>query len=106
VAIIDSAPEHGGTDGMTPDEFNAAVAAVTNAFGDPTRREIYLFVRETSPSDSGAGAEQPGVTASDVAAHFGLHPNRSRRRRSISASLTQTPWQALQARAPATGSRS
>jgi predicted ArsR family transcriptional regulator len=78
VAIIDSVPEHGGTDGMTPDEFNAAVAAVTNAFGDPTRREIYLFVRETSPSDSGSGAEQPGVTASDVAAHFGLHPNVAR----------------------------
>ena len=28
------------------DEFNAAVTAVTNAFGDPTRREIYLFVRD------------------------------------------------------------
>ena len=31
---------------LTPDEFNAAVVAVTNAFGDPTRREIYLAVRD------------------------------------------------------------
>ncbi len=30
---------------LTPDEFSAAVSAVTNAFGDPTRRDIYLFVR-------------------------------------------------------------
>jgi predicted ArsR family transcriptional regulator len=49
-------------------EFNAAVTAVTNAFGDPTRREIYLLVRDTPG----------GVTASDVAAHFELHPNVAR----------------------------
>jgi predicted ArsR family transcriptional regulator len=53
---------------LTADEFNAAVTAVTNAFGDPTRREIYLLVRETPG----------GVTASDVAAHFDLHPNVAR----------------------------
>jgi predicted ArsR family transcriptional regulator len=54
---------------LSPDEFNAAVAAVTNAFGDPTRREIYLFVRER-------GAD--GVTASEVAERFELHPNVAR----------------------------
>lgn len=54
---------------LTPDEFNAAVAAVTNAFGDPTRREIYLFVRER-------GAD--GVTTSEVAERFDLHPNVAR----------------------------
>jgi hypothetical protein len=32
--------------------FSAAVTAVTSAFGDPTRREIYLFVR----SNPGANA--------------------------------------------------
>jgi predicted ArsR family transcriptional regulator len=53
---------------LTPDEFNAAVVAVTNAFGDPTRREIYLFVRDTPG----------GVTASDIAARFELHPNVAR----------------------------
>ncbi len=47
--------------------FSAAVTAVTAAFGDPTRREIYLFVRSN-----------PGVTASEVAARFSLHPNVAR----------------------------
>ena len=45
------------------------VSAVTNAFGDPTRREIYLFARE-------AGAD--GVTAGAVAEQFDLHPNVAR----------------------------
>jgi predicted ArsR family transcriptional regulator len=53
---------------LSADEFNAAVTAVTNAFGDPTRREIYLLVRDATV----------GVTASDVAAHFDLHPNVAR----------------------------
>jgi predicted ArsR family transcriptional regulator len=47
--------------------FSAAVAAVTAAFGDPTRREIYLHVRS-----------RPGTTASEVAASFSLHPNVAR----------------------------
>jgi predicted ArsR family transcriptional regulator len=47
--------------------FAAAVTAVTSAFGDPTRREIYLFVRSN-----------PGATASEVATHFSLHPNVAR----------------------------
>jgi predicted ArsR family transcriptional regulator len=50
-------------------EFSAAVSAITNAFGDPTRRAIYLFAHE-----SGAG----GVTAAQVAEKFGLHPNVAR----------------------------
>ncbi len=49
------------------DNFSAAVAAVTSAFGDPTRREIYLFVRSN-----------PGATASEVATRFSLHPNVAR----------------------------
>ena len=53
---------------LTPDEFAAAVAAVTTAFGDPTRREIYLFVR-THPD---------GVKAAEVAEQFALHPNVAR----------------------------
>lgn len=53
---------------LTPDEFAAAVAAVTSAFGDPTRREIYLFVR-SSPA---------GVKAAEVATRFALHPNVAR----------------------------
>jgi predicted ArsR family transcriptional regulator len=47
--------------------FSAAVAAVTSAFGDPTRREIYLHLRS-----------HPGATASEVARAFSLHPNVAR----------------------------
>jgi len=52
---------------LTDAEFSAAVMAVTSAFGDPTRRAIYLFVRE-----------RDGVTAAEVAEHFALHPNVAR----------------------------
>ena len=55
-------------EGLTAAEFSAAVMAVTSAFGDPTRREIYLFARETDV----------GVTASEVAERFELHPNVAR----------------------------
>jgi predicted ArsR family transcriptional regulator len=54
--------------GLTAAEFSAAVMAVTSAFGDPTRREIYLFARES----------EIGVTASEVAERFELHPNVAR----------------------------
>jgi predicted ArsR family transcriptional regulator len=53
---------------LTDTQFSAAVAAVTSAFGDPTRRQIYLFVRE----------HQEGVTASEVADRFALHSNVAR----------------------------
>ena len=48
--------------------FTSTVSAITDAFGDPTRRGIYLFARET------AG----GVTAAQVADKFGVHPNVAR----------------------------
>jgi len=47
--------------------FAAAVAAVSAAFGDPTRRDIFLHVRA-----------DPGVTATQVATTFSLHPNVAR----------------------------
>jgi predicted ArsR family transcriptional regulator len=53
---------------LSDDEFNAAVTAVTSAFGDPTRREIYLFVRESGD----------GMTAAEIAERFELHPNVAR----------------------------
>jgi len=53
---------------LTDGEFAAEVIAVTTAFGDPTRREIYLFARD----------REPGVTASEVGERFGLHPNVAR----------------------------
>jgi predicted ArsR family transcriptional regulator len=56
-------------DALTADEFNSVVSAVTNAFGDPTRREIYLLARDAGPA---------GVTAGHVAEHFDLHPNVAR----------------------------
>jgi len=58
---VDQAP-------LTPTEFASAVTAITGAFGDPTRRDIYLHVRELSE----------GVTATDTAARFDLHPNVAR----------------------------
>jgi predicted ArsR family transcriptional regulator len=56
-------------DSLSADEFNSVVSAVTNAFGDPTRREIYLFVRD---------AGEHGATASEVAERFALHANVAR----------------------------
>jgi predicted ArsR family transcriptional regulator len=53
---------------LSDEEFSAAVAAVTSAFGDPTRREIYLYARD----------QANGVTASAVAQRFELHPNVAR----------------------------
>jgi len=47
--------------------FSATVAAITSAFGDTTRRQIYLYAR---------GEE--GVTATEVAESFDLHPNVAR----------------------------
>ena len=35
----------------TPTAFNATVSAITDAFGDPTRRRIYLFVRDADEGD-------------------------------------------------------
>jgi predicted ArsR family transcriptional regulator len=53
---------------LSATEFASAVTAITSAFGDPTRREIYLFVRDADH----------GVTASAVAERFELHPNVAR----------------------------
>ncbi|MCU1346530.1 MAG: putative transcriptional regulator [Acidimicrobiia bacterium] len=53
---------------LSPGEFSAAVSAITSAFGDSTRREIYLFAHE----------HECGVTASMVAERFGLHANVAR----------------------------
>jgi predicted ArsR family transcriptional regulator len=62
---------------LTPTEFSAAVTAITSAFGDPTRREIYLYVHERS-ARSGDPEGDPGATAGEVAEHFALHPNVAR----------------------------
>jgi predicted ArsR family transcriptional regulator len=52
----------------TPATFSATVSAITSAFGDPTRRAIYLFARD----------HEGGATAAQVAEEFGLHPNVAR----------------------------
>lgn len=52
----------------TPATFSATVSAITSAFGDPTRRAIYLFAR----------GRDEGATAAQVADEFGLHPNVAR----------------------------
>jgi predicted ArsR family transcriptional regulator len=56
------------TSELTPGDFTAAVSAITHAFGDPTRRAIYLFAHN----------HERGVTAARVADQFGLHPNVAR----------------------------
>lgn len=53
---------------LTPTEFSSAVSAISAAFGDPTRRAIFLFARE----------RDEGVTAAEVADQFDLHPNVAR----------------------------
>ncbi len=63
----DAARREGPDSSESDSHFSAAVTAVTAAFGDPTRREIYLFVRSN-----------PGASASEVAARFSLHPNVAR----------------------------
>jgi predicted ArsR family transcriptional regulator len=53
---------------LSPTEFASAVTAIASAFGDPTRRDIFLHVHE----------EPDGVTASEVAERFELHANVAR----------------------------
>ena len=52
----------------TSTAFTAQVSAITDAFGDPTRRRIYLYVRDHA---------EP-VTVSAVADEIGVHPNVAR----------------------------
>ena len=53
---------------LSAEAFTAGVTAATAAFGDATRRDIYLF----------AHAAEAGVTTAEVARRFGLHPNVAR----------------------------
>ena len=54
-------------DAESDETFSAAVAAVTSAFGDSTRRQIYLVTRDSD-----------GMTAAEIAKRFALHPNVAR----------------------------
>lgn len=56
---------------LSATDFSAAVTAITSAFGDPTRRDIYLWIRERT-------GEGETVTATEVAERFELHPNVAR----------------------------
>ena len=53
---------------LSPTEFASAVTAIASAFGDPTRRDIFLHVHE----------RPDGVTATEVAERFELHANVAR----------------------------
>lgn len=57
--------------------FTATVSAITDAFGDPTRRSIYLMAREHSQPDAD-GANGTGVTAAMAASEIGVHANVAR----------------------------
>jgi predicted ArsR family transcriptional regulator len=53
---------------LSAEAFTAGVTAATSAFGDATRRDIYLFAHDA----------EAGVTTAEVAQRFGLHPNVAR----------------------------
>lgn len=53
---------------LSATDFASAVTAITSAFGDPTRRDIFLWLRD----------QADGVTASAVAEQFDLHSNVAR----------------------------
>ncbi len=53
---------------LNPVEFASAVTAISSAFGDGTRRDIFLFVHDADD----------GCTAAEVANQFGLHVNVAR----------------------------
>jgi predicted ArsR family transcriptional regulator len=55
----------------TSPSFTATVSAITDAFGDPTRRRIYLYVRDHD-------GDEGGVTTAMVANEVGVHPNVAR----------------------------
>lgn len=57
-----------GTENLSPTEFASAVTAITSAFGDPTRRRIYLLAHQHAE----------GITATQAAAEFDLHANVAR----------------------------
>ncbi len=61
-------PSPAGSPGLSPADFSSAVTAITAAFGDPTRRRIYLLAHE----------RVDGVTAAEVASECDLHPNVAR----------------------------
>jgi len=60
-------PSRTATQDLSPTEFASAVTAITSAFGDPTRREIFLFVHA-----------HESVTAGECAKRFDLHANVAR----------------------------
>ena len=60
----------------TSPSFTATVSAITDAFGDPTRRSIYLFAKERSGDTP--GPDPVGVTASMVSNEVGVHANVAR----------------------------
>ncbi|MBM3685298.1 MAG: helix-turn-helix domain-containing protein [Actinobacteria bacterium] len=53
---------------LNPTEFASTVTAISSAFGDPTRRDIFLAVHDAAD----------GLTAAEVAGAFGLHVNVAR----------------------------
>ncbi len=61
-------PDKPASSTLAPGAFTATVSAITDAFGDPTRRGIYLRVRDADG----------GLTAAQVAEAFGVHPNVAR----------------------------
>lgn len=66
--MADGVPTPTRTRTLSPTEFASLVNAITSAFGDPTRRDIYLLAHE----------HPAGLTASEAAEATGLHANVAR----------------------------
>jgi predicted ArsR family transcriptional regulator len=74
--VLEAQPKRGrrpdGQDGkartLNATEFTSAVSAISSAFGDGTRRDIFLFVHDA----------EAGCTAAEVAERFALHVNVAR----------------------------
>ena len=73
VTVRTPSSQSSGESSLSPGSFTATVSAITSAFGDPTRRAVYLYVRENS-----VDGNNRGVTAVQVAEKFALHPNVAR----------------------------
>ena len=63
-----SAAAPAAPDGMTANDFTSTVSAIATAFGNPTRRQIFLAAHESDL----------GVTATEMADRFDLHANVAR----------------------------
>ena len=57
---------------LSPTEFASEVTAITSAFGDPTRRDIYLYVRDADKLYAELREKGANVQGEPVSQPWGL----------------------------------